>query len=99
MNEFALITGFHFGRKQSIPPTSELYNNVFGGSDDLKYIDVENALKRAAEEDNDKGEKSLKLALLLFLYEILIVRDRTSKKIDVKYIHLVDDLKKFNNYP
>ncbi|KAL8457506.1 hypothetical protein ACS0TY_035390 [Phlomoides rotata] len=60
-------------------------------------LDVEKAFMSV--RDNGEGELSLKLALLWILYGVLLVRGRSSKKIQFQYIHIADNIKEFNQYP
>lgn len=77
MNEFALVTGLHFGLKSQIPTTSALHIEVFENRQVLYLRDVEDAFKKIADEHKGKGELTLQMAMLNFLYGILIVWDRT----------------------
>ncbi|KAK6138070.1 hypothetical protein DH2020_028185 [Rehmannia glutinosa] len=59
---------------------------------------IVSALKEHARKENGKGIMTLKLALLYMLYGVLLVSG-PAKKLDEKYIYLVDNLKAFNAYP
>lgn len=66
----------------------------------MYVCDIEEAFYSATKDNRlAEGDVSLKLAMLWVLYGILLMKDRTTKKIDIKYIHLVDNLDEFNEYP
>lgn len=97
--EFALITGLHFGVTPSFPKESNLHRDVFKGKKGLVLLDIEKAFEEVGRKKKGKGTTVLKLALLYVLYGILLVRDRKSRRIDIRYIHLVDKLEAFNSFP
>ncbi|KAL8522692.1 hypothetical protein ACS0TY_012870 [Phlomoides rotata] len=92
--EFAMITGLNFGVIPFCPTTSEFYNRIFKGKKSLVLRDVEDAFCQAAPE----SEERLKLSFLWLLYGLL-AKDQGGKKLDLKYIHLMDNLDNFQKFP
>lgn len=97
--EFFTITGLRFGKWEDPPESSAIHSDVFGGKQKLFVKDVYDAFAKESADSGGKGDKVLKLALLLMLYSYLLVRHRTGKRIEVQYLHLVDDLERFNQFP
>ncbi|KAK6152135.1 hypothetical protein DH2020_014770 [Rehmannia glutinosa] len=95
--EFALITGLEFGPKPPIQSKPEIVKIVFGKSGSVFVSDIVSAFKEHARKEKGKGIMTLKLALLYVLYGVLLVSG-PAKKLDEKYIYLVDNLKAFNAY-
>ncbi|KAK6138988.1 hypothetical protein DH2020_027271 [Rehmannia glutinosa] len=96
--EFALITGLEFGPIPPIKSKPEVLKFFFGKSGSVFMSDIVSELKEHARKENGKGIMTLKLALLYMLYGVLLVSG-PAKKLDEKYIYLVDNLKVFNAYP
>ncbi|KAL8481061.1 hypothetical protein ACS0TY_027552 [Phlomoides rotata] len=97
--EFAVITGLKFGPTTEIPDSSKFFNKVFRGKTSLQVKDVQLAFLKSCKIDKGSGDEALKLVLLWVLFGILLMKDKTTKKIDMKFVHLVDNLDDFNNYP
>ncbi|KAK6137807.1 hypothetical protein DH2020_028448 [Rehmannia glutinosa] len=95
--EFALITGLEFGPKPPMQSKPEIVKKKFGKNSSGYLSDVVSAFKEHAVKEKGKGYMTLKLALLYMLYGVLLVSGLT-KKLDKKYIYLVDNLKAFNAY-
>ncbi|KAH6792004.1 hypothetical protein C2S52_002481 [Perilla frutescens var. hirtella] len=97
--EFFLITGLPFGPEPSVPSSSTLHSDLFGGRNTIRVVDIEKVFKDICGENGGKGPTALRLALLLFLYSVLLMRDKSSKKIDMQYFHVVEDFNLFNSFP
>jgi Domain of unknown function (DUF1985) len=96
--EYALITGLRFGSFPTLPNKSKFYDKVFGGySHGVTAEDIEMELKRYSELEHE-GHTTLQLALLFTLYAVLLCPGH-SKKVDEQWIHLVDDMDSFNEFP
>ncbi|KAH6776196.1 hypothetical protein C2S52_013757 [Perilla frutescens var. hirtella] len=97
--KFSLITGLKF-KEWSEPPTySNFHEIVFDGSEDLVFHDIHKAFMKECKATAGESDNSLKLALLYIVYGILLIRDRKWKRLDLRYMHLVDDLSRFNEFP
>ncbi|KAL8535567.1 hypothetical protein ACS0TY_011264 [Phlomoides rotata] len=96
--EFVVITCLKFGPTTEIPDNSKFFNKVFKGKTSLQVKDVQLAFLKSCKIDKGSRDEALKLALLWVLFGILLVKDKTTKKIDMKFVHLVDNLDDFNNY-
>ncbi|KAH6755175.1 hypothetical protein C2S52_023659 [Perilla frutescens var. hirtella] len=81
--EFAVMTGLRLAGDPVTPSTSAFYSDVFINKKPLY----------------SGSETSYKLALLLVVYGILLAKDRTSKGVTLEYLHVVDDVQRFNNFP
>ncbi|KAL8499395.1 hypothetical protein ACS0TY_022388 [Phlomoides rotata] len=93
--EFSLITGLIFGPKAACPLSSALYEGHFKDKKKSLFIeDIETAFDRASEDSPDR----LKLALLLFLYGVLLGQHKKNKKIQMDFFHVVDSLTDFNKF-
>ncbi|KAH6824969.1 hypothetical protein C2S53_017917 [Perilla frutescens var. hirtella] len=97
--EFAVMTGLRLGGSTETPSTSAFHSEVFNNKKPLYFVDIEKKLEPAHKACQDGSETSYKLALLLVVYGILLVKDRTSKAITLEYLHMVDDGQRFNNFP
>ncbi|KAH6800233.1 hypothetical protein C2S52_000697 [Perilla frutescens var. hirtella] len=97
--EYFLITGLKFGAAEALPTESMIYKNIFDSKVLMKLQDIEKAFEIACLASNGGGQLVLKLAHLLVLYALLLCRDTHGKTIDVQYVHLVNDLSKFEKYP
>ncbi|KAH6757448.1 hypothetical protein C2S52_023430 [Perilla frutescens var. hirtella] len=94
--EFALITGLKLSGYYE-PPTSSLVHALcFSNKKTLKFEDISNAFKQECEISGGDSELSLKLAFVFVLYSVLLTRDNN---IQMQFLHLVDDIDKFNDYP
>ncbi|KAL8552241.1 hypothetical protein ACS0TY_001078 [Phlomoides rotata] len=58
----------------------------------------EHEISRAFDDANELSEDRLKFALLLFLYGLLLGRHKCNKKIEMRFLFLVDSLSDFNQY-
>ncbi|KAH6776194.1 hypothetical protein C2S52_013755 [Perilla frutescens var. hirtella] len=56
------------------------------------------ALVEECKASLGRSELCLKLALLYVMYAVVIIRYKNSKNIQMKYLHLTDDVEKFNAY-
>lgn len=95
--DFSQITGLRFGTLDETITTissSSIHKEVFKGSCRISLKDV----KEAFLYHEGKGEFKLKLALLYFLYGTLLA-GHPDKIIEVQYLHLIEDLQKFNEFP
>ncbi|KAH6802833.1 hypothetical protein C2S51_034279 [Perilla frutescens var. frutescens] len=97
--EFFCITGLKFKEADEPPLASRMHTDIFSGKANLKAHDIDEAFDNYSSLHKGHGSLVLKLALLHVVYGLLINRDQLSKNIAVKYMHLVDDLDLFNNYP
>ncbi|KAH6768765.1 hypothetical protein C2S51_014101 [Perilla frutescens var. frutescens] len=97
--EFFCISGLSFKETCRLPSSSNIHGHIFGGDQNLKAVDIYEAFKNYSKTHKGSGSLVLKLALLHVLYGLLLNRDQLWKKIEVDYMHLVDDLDVFNNYP
>ncbi|KAH6787281.1 hypothetical protein C2S52_006833 [Perilla frutescens var. hirtella] len=96
--EFALITGLNFKRGRDPPNETEFHEVVFHGAEDLVFYDIHKAFIKECKATTGKSQNSFKLSLLYILYGILMIRDRKWKRLDLKYMHLVDDISNFNQF-
>lgn len=96
--EYALITGLKFGDYYEPPATSVIHTTVFGRQTSLNFSHIENALVEAYENGRGDSEVALQLAYLFVLYSTVLLRDRGKKAIETKYLHVVDNLKAFDEY-
>ncbi|KAH6770093.1 hypothetical protein C2S52_014896 [Perilla frutescens var. hirtella] len=65
----------------------------------LKFIDISAAFRTECKRTGGRSILSLKLAFLFVLYAVILPRDRKEKNIEMQYMHLVDDLQRFEDYP
>lgn len=95
--EFFQITGLRIGtldRTIKTPSSSSIHKKMFKGRPTIVMKDIEKAFLCHKGE----GELKLKLALLCFLYGTLLAGN-ANKRIDLEYLHLIDDLQNFNAFP
>ncbi|KAH6794742.1 hypothetical protein C2S52_005219 [Perilla frutescens var. hirtella] len=97
--EFAVMTGLRLAGDTETPSTSAFYSEVFKNKKPLYFVDIEKKLEAAHKAGQAGAETSYKLSLLLVVYRILLAKDRTSKAVTLEYLHVVDDVQRFNNFP
>ncbi|KAH6763321.1 hypothetical protein C2S52_020754 [Perilla frutescens var. hirtella] len=102
-NEFSEITGLNHGGStlEATKTCSSIHEHVFGGSTSIMLKDVEKAFSSVS---GGKGDLALKLALLYFLYGVLLNKTTRSSSYKInneqlQYLDLVEDLEKFNAFP
>lgn len=61
--------------------------------------DIYYTFKKASLECHGGGDNVFKLSLLLIFFICLLMRNGTSKRIELQYLHIVDDLELFNRFP
>lgn len=71
---------------------------MFLGRGGLKFHDIHSKFVGECRKDGNSVE-SLKLGLLYVVYGFLLGRDKFTDNVDLKYLHLVDDLDVFVNFP
>ncbi|KAH6809107.1 hypothetical protein C2S51_026890 [Perilla frutescens var. frutescens] len=96
--EFSLMTGLSMHGWEEPPSDSEFHETYFHGRTDLVFSDIQKSFIRECIATGGDSLDAFKLALLYIVYGILLIRARKSKRIDLKYFHLIDDLEKFNNF-
>lgn len=95
--QFAAITGLPFhSNLAEIPTTSAIHKKIFKGKETILFRDISQEFIKECEKTAGKSQESLKLALLVVLYGSLMA-NVCGKKVELKYLHLADDLEKF--YP
>ncbi|KAH6835320.1 hypothetical protein C2S53_000525 [Perilla frutescens var. hirtella] len=97
--EYFVVTGLPWGEMEELRVSSEQHHNIFQRKCDLRLSDLEKALTDTCKEDNGSGDLVLKLAYLVCVYGLLLSKDRKGKKLDIQYLHLIDDLSRFTSYP
>ncbi|KAH6766350.1 hypothetical protein C2S52_017333 [Perilla frutescens var. hirtella] len=97
--EFGLITGLKFSGDYDLPKSSDMYDVCFPNKRSLKFVDILAAFKQECEISGGDSELSLKLAFLFLLYGVVLMRDRNDTNIQMQFVHLADDIEKFNDYP
>ncbi|KAH6779204.1 hypothetical protein C2S52_010441 [Perilla frutescens var. hirtella] len=97
--EFAVMAGLRLAGDPETPSTSAFYSDVFKNKKPLYFVDIEKKLEAAHKAGQTGSETSYKLALLLVVYGILLAKDRTSKRVTLEYLHVVDNVQRFNNFP
>ncbi|KAH6763318.1 hypothetical protein C2S52_020751 [Perilla frutescens var. hirtella] len=100
-SDFSLITGLlcYGTLEATTTSSSSIHKDVFHSRACIGLKDVKKAFLTASRDNEGRGELTLKLALLYFLYGILLPRNGGITKSDMKYFHLVGDLEKFKAYP
>ncbi|KAH6783558.1 hypothetical protein C2S52_008517 [Perilla frutescens var. hirtella] len=97
--DFTLVTGLRFSPVPPARSISAFHNIVFCGRPDIQKDEIhEEFIKRCAARGGG-GEYCYKLALLYLIYSVIVCPNQHSPLIDVSYVHVVDDLEAFENYP
>ncbi|KAH6762528.1 hypothetical protein C2S52_019961 [Perilla frutescens var. hirtella] len=97
--EFGLITGLKFSGDYDLPKSSGMYDVCFPNKRSLKFVDILAAFKQECEISGGDSELSLKLAFLFLLYGVVLMKDKSDTNIQMQFVHLADDIEKFNDYP
>ncbi|KAH6787286.1 hypothetical protein C2S52_006838 [Perilla frutescens var. hirtella] len=97
--EFAVMTGLRLIGDPETPSTSAFYSDIFKNKRPLYFVDIEKKLEAAHKAGHSRAKTSHKLVLLLMVYGILLAKDHTSKGVTLEYLHVVDDVQRFNNFP
>ncbi|KAH6815832.1 hypothetical protein C2S51_020652 [Perilla frutescens var. frutescens] len=96
--EFSLMTELRMDGWEEPPRESVFHKTFFHGKTDLVFCDIQKSFVQECVATRGESRNTFVLALLYILYGILLIRARKGKKIDLKYLHLVDDLSRFNYY-
>lgn len=98
--EFSLMTGLRLGTfKAATPSSSSIHSSVFQGRERILLKDIKDAFLATSREHEGKGELTLKLALLYFLYGVLLARSRRVNRIELQYLYLIEDVDNFSSFP
>lgn len=98
--EFYLVTGLRLGTFQAeTPSSSSIHSSVFHGRPIILLKDIKDAFLATSRDNDGKGELTLKLALLYFLYGVLLARSRRVNRIELQYLCLIEDINNFNSFP
>lgn len=97
--DFYLITGLGFMGRPELPDRSDIHDFIFGGAEAIYMNNIEDAFLKVSKTSKGRGIMTFKLGILWFVYAVLFGRHPSHKKINVKYMHLVDDLNSFDAYP
>ncbi|KAH6766534.1 hypothetical protein C2S52_017517 [Perilla frutescens var. hirtella] len=91
--EYALMTGLKFSGIYEPPNFSTIHSLLFTNRRSLNFRDSA-AFEKECKKTGGRSLLSLKLAFLYVLYLVVLPRDRNDKNIEMKFIHIVDDLQK-----
>lgn len=95
--DFATMCGLKYGGDGRLPTQSNFHNNIFNGKADVSFEDIKTAFKRECKMTAGDSERCLKLAMLYIVYGMHILED-PKKSIDLRYLHLIDDMDRFNSF-
>ncbi|VFQ70738.1 unnamed protein product, partial [Cuscuta campestris] len=100
--DFALITGLRFGRESrfedsDLAKANDISTRYFNGKMSVSRIEVENVFKGIANRRDKEQSDAVKLALLNIIVNH-VVGNQGLTKIPALYMHLVDDLDRFNKF-
>lgn len=97
--DFALITGLKYGTVPQVDcSASNFHNTMFLSRRSIKLSNIHNKFVVEGTRDGNSVD-ALKLGLFYVVYGFLLVRDKYTNYIDLKYLHLVDDLESFVKFP
>ncbi|VFQ78646.1 unnamed protein product [Cuscuta campestris] len=101
-SDFALITGLKFGKEAEYGDTdlekaNDISTRYFNGKMSVTRIQVENVFNSIKNSRGRERLDAVKLALLNFLMNH-VVGNQGLTKIPALYMHLVDDLRRFNGF-
>ncbi|VFQ78996.1 unnamed protein product [Cuscuta campestris] len=101
-SDFALITGLKFGKEAEYGDTdlekaNDISSRYFNGKMSVTRIQVENVFNSVKNSRGRERLDAIKLALLNFLVNY-VVGNQGLTKIPALYMHLVDDLRRFNGF-
>lgn len=99
-NEFMAITGLRFDTKTDTHKTcSDFHKRFIKGKEPLYMKNIMDAFRQECDKSGGSSDDSLRLALLMVLYGCLLAGNQNQRKVEMKYLHLADDLEKFNLFP
>ncbi|VFR01846.1 unnamed protein product [Cuscuta campestris] len=101
-SDFALITGLKFGKEAEYGDTdlekaNDISSRYFNGKMSVTRIQVENVFNSIKNSRGRERLDAVKLALLNFLVNY-VVGNQGLTKIPALYMHLVNDLRRFNGF-
>ncbi|KAH6779269.1 hypothetical protein C2S52_010506 [Perilla frutescens var. hirtella] len=97
--DFALVTGLRFSPVPPARSISAFHNIVFCGRPEIQKDEIREEFIKGCTARGGGGEYCYKLALFYLIYSVIVCPNRHSPLIDVSYVHVVDDLEAFENYP
>ncbi|VFQ67553.1 unnamed protein product [Cuscuta campestris] len=100
--DFALITGFKFGcpaeQEREYTSTSDISSRYFGGRSVVTRDEVRVVLEGLKDNKRKREMDGVKIGVL-YLLGSHIVGNQLSMKLPPLYLHLIDDLSRFNACP
>lgn len=96
--DFHDITGLCLGEREVTSMPSFIQEHVFRGRSSIVFKEVEETFLKYSSHYQGRGELTLKLAFLYFLYGILLSGSHI-KKVDTSYLYLIENLDEFNAFP
>ncbi|VFQ70049.1 unnamed protein product [Cuscuta campestris] len=100
--DFQEVSGFRFGsgseNMENYTEPSDISKRYFNGQINVTKENVKIEFERVKRNINREALNAVKLGLL-YMLETCIIGNQPSIKLPGLYLHLVDDLSKFNRYP
>ncbi|KAH6803746.1 hypothetical protein C2S51_031993 [Perilla frutescens var. frutescens] len=97
-HKFSLMIELRMDGWKKPPMESVFHKTFFHGKTKLLFCDIQKSFVQECIAIGGESRNAFMLVLLHILYGILLIYAWNGKKIDLKYLHLVDDLEKFNYY-
>ncbi|XP_057793177.1 uncharacterized protein LOC131009786 [Salvia miltiorrhiza] len=96
--DHALVSGLKMTGSKQLPASSQFHATVFKGVKKLSFSDIQKRFLKECDRSRGNSELCLRLALLCILYGVVMAKDRSTRCLDLGYMHLMDDMDKFNEY-
>ncbi|XP_057810722.1 uncharacterized protein LOC131025122 [Salvia miltiorrhiza] len=97
--DFCAMTGLKFGGSRKLPKNSKFHGEVFSCRNDMFFADIETKFRNKCLTTEGNSVRSVKLAYLLIVYGLLVMNDPSNGKLDLGYMHLVDNMDNFHDFP
>lgn len=98
--DYSLMTGLKYDMLTDLThQQSEIHSTVFSSKRTIKFEDINTAFFNECAKNGGSSQLPLKLGLLYIVYGFFLICDKAVDDIDLKYLHLLDDVEPFIQYP
>ncbi|XP_057808431.1 uncharacterized protein LOC131022905 [Salvia miltiorrhiza] len=96
--EFHVLTGLSFNGWEQPPSTSLFFKKHFQGVKKITFSQLREAFQKHCTKLGGVDDDALRFALLIILYGVLWIK-HSAARVEESYMHLVDDLERFDKFP
>ncbi|XP_057803682.1 uncharacterized protein LOC131019007 isoform X2 [Salvia miltiorrhiza] len=98
-SEFCLLTGLKFSGSFILPNESEFHSTAFASRSTVFFGEIETEFRNECAISGGNSARSLKLAYAFIIYGLFLMNNPHNGRVELGYMHILDDLDKFNDFP